>query len=62
MKFLTITNAMIKALLVNLKPTVFHPVIRSENKIMTLLSKTKCEGQIIIHSDSNYSLILVKFG
>ena len=62
MKFLTITSAMIKALLVNLKPIVFHHVIQSENKIMTLLSKTKCEGQIIIHSDNNYSLILVKFG
>ena len=53
---------MIKALLGNLKPIVFHPVIQSENKIMTLLSKTKCEGQIIIHSDNNYSLILVNFG
>ena len=53
---------MIKALLGNLKPIVFHPVIQSENKITTLLSKAKCEAQIIIHSDNNYSLILVNFG
>ena len=62
MQFLTIISAMIKALLVNLKPIVFHHVIQSENKIMTLLSKTKREGQVIVHSDNNYSLILVKFG
>lgn len=59
---MTITDDMTKALLGNLKPIISNPIIQSENKIITLLSKIKCEGQITIHSANNFSLILVKLG